>query len=470
MPARNTYIVIRDDLPTDPANVISEGLLTGRLLECEVLLNHPAISRVQAGIKQIGDGYYLFPLRPSNPVKLNGRLVEENEALAPGDILDVGPFRIEIDTTDEALVLRVSMRIGMTAPEIDASSASLQTGKLPDIATGKKPPKPRAAPLAPTKALDIFWDKRIREAGKMMRVSPLFPKSQRRSGKAQFNWITTSDLESRWPVAIFIWGTIGVGVCAVAGAFWYAKAYAPGPVSQSHLAAQMSILPPIAKSANAGACTTCHSLTEPIETRCASCHHTNNFVGTVIEPHQAAGIGCVACHSEHKGINFNPSHAALLSCTTCHSDGNLNLYNGHRVRTPHGGTFGYPIVDGKWDSKTIDDDEWALKNIAVARLPTDSDEKWRSKQFHAMHVQRVRIVPGLEGDSEGHVSCSTCHKVFGANVDRVTPRATCGVCHNGRTDESTKGALIASDQPNCTSCHVQHIHDKRQWATLLLVK
>ena len=56
----------------------------------------------------------------------------------------------------------------------------------------KKPVKPRAAPIVGTKALEIFWDKRIREAGKKIRRSPLFPKTQRRSGKAQFNWLATS--------------------------------------------------------------------------------------------------------------------------------------------------------------------------------------------------------------------------------------------------------------------------------------
>src|SRR5919108_6506561 len=103
----NRYHIIRDDLPLDPVTVISEGLLIGRLPQCEVLLNHPSVSRVQAGIKQIDDSYYLFALRPKNPVLLNGKPVEENEALAPGDVVEVGPFRLEIDTTGEALAIRV---------------------------------------------------------------------------------------------------------------------------------------------------------------------------------------------------------------------------------------------------------------------------------------------------------------------------------------------------------------------------
>src|SRR6267142_3133462 len=130
MPARNTYIIIRDDLLIDPVTIITEGLLIGRLRDSEVLLNHPSVSRAQAGIKQIESDYYLFALRPENPVKLNGRPVEENEALASRDILDVGPFHLKIDSTEEALVLRVSLRIVTEASGVDASSASLTTADL----------------------------------------------------------------------------------------------------------------------------------------------------------------------------------------------------------------------------------------------------------------------------------------------------------------------------------------------------
>src|SRR5688572_5064367 len=184
MPAKNQYVIIRHDLPIRPVTVISDGLLIGRLPQCEVLLNHPSVSRVQAGIKQIEGDYYLFALRPRNPVLLNGKPVEENEALAPGDLIEVGPFQLEIDEANEALAIRVELRIGMKPSEIDVSDQGLTTGDLV-MPAEEKAKKPRPAPIAGTKALDIFWDKRIREAGKMIRPSPLFPKVGRRSGKAQ---------------------------------------------------------------------------------------------------------------------------------------------------------------------------------------------------------------------------------------------------------------------------------------------
>jgi hypothetical protein len=454
MPAKNQYLIIRDDLLVDPVTIISDGLLIGRLSQCELLLNHPSVSRVQAGIKHLEEDYYLFDLRPKNPVLLNGKPVEENEALAAGDIIEVGPFQLAIDTADEGLVIRVELRIGMKPSEIDVSDPGLSTDNLVEPEDGKAK-KPRAAPIAGTKALDIFWDKRIRDAGKMARPSPLYPKGGRRSGKAQYNWMPTTDLLSRWPIAFFTWALLVVGLVSVAAAYWYTSAFAPAPLSKAHATTQLSVVPAIATRPNAGSCTTCHSLTGNMEQRCAACHRTEAFVATTIKPHAAAWIGCVACHAEHKGTEFSATEGALASCTTCHSDSNHQLFNGRKVGTPHGGTFGYPVVNGLWSAKSINDEEWDLRQLGTVRQPTDSDEKWRSNQFHALHDQRVKLAPGLKGNSEGRLSCSSCHSSFDP-LDRTTPRTTCAACHN------------AKGRPNCTSCHVQHIKDARRWSASML--
>ena len=453
--ARNQFIIVRSDLTIDPITIISEGLIIGRLSECEVLLNHPSISRVQAGIKQVDDEYYLFPLRPRNPVLLNGKPVEENEALASGDVVEVGPFRLEIEIGDEALTVRVELEIGTKASEIDVSDAGLSTANLV-LPQGGQAKKPRAAPIAGTKALDIFWDKRMREVAKMVRPSPLFPRARRRTGKAQSNWTATTDLVSRWPLAFFVWGVLAVGLISIGGAYWYANAYAPAPLSNAHETNELKITPAIAVSANSGSCMSCHSLGS-MEQRCADCHKTEAFVATVIKPHEAAGIGCVDCHAEHEGADFSAKIGALASCTACHVDGNQELYNGRRVGTPHGGTFGYPVVNGAWSAKSINDEEWELRKLPVVRLPTDSDQKWRSNQFHALHDQRVKVVAGIEGNAEGQLSCNSCHTSFDP-IDRETPKTTCAACHN-------KG----NGQPNCTSCHVQHILDTRRWSAAMLV-
>ena len=464
MAQENKYVIIREDLVQDPMTIITDGLLIGRLQECELLLNHPSVSRAQAGIKLLNGSYFLFGLRPANPVKLNGKAVDENEALAPGDLLEIGPFLLEIDLTDDALVIKVSLQIGTVVETTSESGPKLDTTTKLDLAQlpgERKTAKTRAAPLPGDKALDIFWDKRIREAGKMVRPSPLFPRSQRRAGKAAFNWTPTTDLKSHWPASFFLWGAIVVGLVSVAAAYWYASAYAPAPVARAHARLELSIFPPIAVKANANSCTSCHSFSGSMEANCSQCHDAQAFVATVIQPHATAGVGCVSCHAEHQGTEFKPAEAALLTCTECHNDANKNSYNGRKVSTPHGGTFGYPVVNGKWNWKGLNDSEWALKQIAVARLPSDTDENWRSKQFHALHVQRVRA-GGLAGNPEGELSCSSCHKSSNP-IDRETPRTTCGTCHNGRLELGTNRVIIAKDKPNCTSCHVQHVRDKRHW-------
>jgi hypothetical protein len=471
MSSQNKYIILREDLVQDPVTIISDGLLIGRLHECELLLNHPSVSRAQAGIKEINGAFYLFGLRPSNPVTINGKLVETNEALASGDVLGIGPYLLDIDRADDALVIRVSLQIGMVADATDASSPNIGTDKLlsgEPAGTGKKASaKTRAAPLPGDKALDIFWDKRIREAGKMVRPSPLFPKSKRRTGKAQFNWTATSDLTPRWPISIFVWGAIGVGLLSVAAAYWYTSAFAPAPVSYAHAKEKLDLFPPIAAKANADACTNCHKFNANMESNCSACHTAEAFVATVIEPHTAAGIGCVSCHAEHRGREFRPGEAALTGCTECHSNANPQLYNGRRVSTPHGGMLGYPVVNTKWKWKGLTDSEWTLKQIGITRVAGESDDTWRSKQFHALHVQRVRSIPNSPGNAQGELSCSSCHKSF-APIDRETPRTTCGACHNGSVAPGTKRVVIAQDQPNCISCHVQHVKDKRHWNPSLL--
>ncbi|MEP6920074.1 MAG: FHA domain-containing protein [bacterium] len=469
MTAQNHYIIIREDLVQDPITIISDGLLIGRLQECELLLNHPAVSRAQAGIKEIDGVYYLFSLRPANPPKLNDKVVEQNEALAPGDVIVIGPFLLEIDRAEGGLVIKVALQIGIVAGSQDVSSSDVVTDKLRTPESEKKQAKaPRAAPLPGNKTLDIFWDKRIREAGKMIRPSPLFPKSRRRAGKAQFNWAPTSDLARRWPVSFLIWSTVLVALVSVAGAYWYANAYAPAPLSSSHSRSEFALFPPIANKPNADSCTSCHSFRASMDSKCANCHQTDAFQATVIKPHAAAGIGCVSCHSEHQGAEFRPAFAAFATCKSCHNDRNMHTYNGRRVSTPHGGTFGYPVVNQKWLWQGLDNDEWSLKRIELARLPTDTDAQWRSKQFHALHVQRVRKVEGIPGNAQGELSCSSCHKSFDP-IDRETPKTTCAACHNGKIEPGTNRELIARSQPNCTSCHVQHIRDKKHWNPSLLV-
>ncbi len=480
-----TFIIIREDLQVDPVTIVAEGILVGRLPTCELLLNHPSVSRLQAGITNVEGDYYIRNFRSGNPILVNGVKFDAYEALADGDVLGVGPFVLNIDLVDGILVIKVSIQIGASPADavvrkeaagvwdlpatIRLPSAPLEGEPVPGV--HKKPPPRKPPPAAVgSKALDVFWDKRITAATKTVKPSPLFPVAGRPSGKAQSVWTSTTDLQARWPLSSVIVAAILVAVLAGACAIFYAAAFAPAPIADAHTRANLKISPAIAKEANAGSCTSCHALTTSIESKCAGCHTTTAFAPTVIKPHATAGIGCVACHAEHRGAQFSAMAGALLSCAECHNDSNKQTYNGKSVHTPHGGTFGYPVVDGQWKWSGLDPELVALRkaDLKLERLPADTEDQWRSKQFHAVHLYRVRAVAGMKGNKDGELSCSSCHNTRDP-IDLVTPRTTCSKCHNGQVDPRAGQQVIAADKPNCTSCHVQHMMDQRHWSSGMMV-
>ena len=481
-----TFIIVREDLQLDPATIVSEGLLVGRLPTCELLLNHPSVSRLHAGITFADDNYYIRNLRPSNPILLNGAAIEAYEALAPGDVLGIGPFSLNIDIIQGVLVIKTSLQFGATPSDAVQRREASGLWELPATIQFERPGKesseseaeaqiestaaPKDTPAeSSSKALDVFWDKRITAASKTIRPSPLFPLTGRPTGKAISIWTPTSDLKRRWPASMLLWGGIPIGLLAIGGALFYARVFAPAPISDAHTRATMNLSPPVAKSANAGSCTNCHALRANINGRCASCHTTDAFTASVIAPHVSAGINCVDCHDEHRGAQFSAVDGALLSCFQCHSDQNQKTYNGKKVATPHGGTFGYPVLNGHWQWAGFDPEEMTQRRTALQleRLPSDTEDQWRSKQFHAVHLYRVRAVAGLAGNKEGNLSCSSCHATRDP-IDLTTPRSTCSKCHNGQPDARAGHQVIAGDKPNCTSCHVQHLKDKRHWNPELL--
>lgn len=485
----NTFIIKREDRAVDPVTIISEGLGIGRLPDCELSLNHPTVSRLHAGIRRVEGRFYIFHLSPSNSTTLNGSLVEEKAALADGDVVQIGPFFLFLEIKGDTFSVRVryqtAVRIGDA--EVPTENAPAIPG-APATADAHGAAGHGAAGGAGINAaaMDVFWEKRKREAGKIARPSPLRPRPLApKLGKARFNWRPTRDLVRPWPFSIFTWGIVVVGLLSVVAAFSYTSAFSPAPISNPHARSTMQLTPAIAREANANSCTTCHSVRTSMETNCASCHQTETFAATVTPPHEAAGVGCISCHAEHRGADFRPGAASLnanfqpggnvaQTCSGCHNDNNKKLYNGRSVHTPHGGTFGYPVVNGQWKWKGLDDAEWQQKPAEIRQLVANwpnksgSENEKRSAEFHALHLYRVRTTGNLPGNSSGELSCSSCHTSYGATLDRETPRTTCAACHNGKTDTQTGRMLLAADTANCTSCHVQHVKDTRHWNPSLL--
>ena len=493
----STFIIERQDRALDPKTVISDGLRIGRLPDSDIWLNHPKVSRLHAGINEVEGYFYLINLSASSGTTINGRAIpfDEAEALTEGDEIQIGPYFLFIESIDsdtETLRVRVSLAFAASVGErepkhksevniqqwtgdrVSGDRLTRSTGPLESGET--KRPKGISAPLAEiTTALKVFWGKRTRE--KAGHQSPLHPRTPPRIGKARFNWMPTRDLVRPWPIAIFVWAGISIATLSVIAAVSKKSTFAPAPISAPHMRNALSVTPAIATHSANGSCTSCHALgvsassKDKMNSNCIGCHRTEAFVGTITEAHREAGLTCISCHSEHGEDGFLPMHQALESCTACHSDQNRNTYNGKHVHTAHGGTFGYPVRDGIWVWKGLDAEELAAKPEVEAfltknRVDPGKPQEWRNAQFHGIHLNHIRLVPGVEGtlDDDGvtkTLSCSSCHKTgyMGANIDRDFPRSTCGLCHNAARFNEPKSARNANELPSCTSCHVQHVRD-----------
>jgi len=293
------FVVTREDLNVDPVALVSDGLKIGRLPSCELVLNHPSVSRLHAGISETDGRFYLYNFSSSSGTALNGRVVpaESAEALVGGDVIQLGPYFLYVEREGETLHVRVRLEVALNVGESEGRVEMTRPQPKPE-----EPTRPGPGAQESSQALNVFWDKRKREAGKMQRVSPLRPqKPMRVLGKARFNWTPTRDLVRPWPFSVFVWGFAAIALLSVVAAVVYAGSYAPAPVSSPHTRESLTAQPAIAKRPNAGSCTTCHTLASSMDSNCSSCHQAEGFTATVTEPHARAGIGCTACHVEQIG-------------------------------------------------------------------------------------------------------------------------------------------------------------------------
>lgn len=510
------FVITREDRSIDPVTVVSERLAIGRAPHCELHLNHPTVSRLHCGIQRRGAEFHLYHFSKSNATTLNGRLVEDRATLSDGDQIQLGPFVVAVSFRERALhaVVRYQPAVRIGDGAVVGENATVAVADDTDVdvagddgdaaadswASGSRMPPAEAdggdEGFAPhidlTEAADgggradafaLFWDKRKREAGKISAASPLRPHAPPRLGKLRYNWKPTRDLVRPWPLALFTWALAAVGLLAAAAAASYTDAFSPAPLSDPHARASMNYAPPFARETSANSCTTCHTPAASMEQTCAACHRTQTFSPATSDAHAAAGVGCVTCHAEHRGREFRPAVASLAAdfqpgvnsehtCAGCHDDANAKLYNGRRVSTPHGGTIGYPVTDGRWEWEGLSESAWAAKPEGVRKLlttwPAADERERRSQQFHALHLHRLRAVGGLRANAAGELTCSSCHARLGAALDRDTPRQTCAACHNGLQDAETGRALVAVDAPNCISCHAPHPRVRRDWAAPML--
>lgn len=447
------FLITEADSSANASVVEKDGLVLGRLQSCDVVLNHRTVSRVHAGINFIDNEYFLINLSVSNSLTLNGRLLssEEADVLADGDIIQLGTFIILVTRQGKSLELYISNQFTGTGDLIPKTTSDLL----------RKKQAPVKATAEVQDVLKVFWEKRTRD--KDEQGMSLRPTEKPLPGKALINWRPTNDLARPWRFGVFTWSFVIIALLAFAAFKFYPQAYEPKPLSNPHTRTSFSKAEMVANKLNANSCTTCHTPSGNMQDSCVQCHQTDAFHAQNTKAHAAAGIGCTSCHLEHQGEGFEPRASAFQTCANCHNDNNNLLYNGKGVSTPHKGGLGYVTENGQWKWSGVSTDLAetmpAVINIADAG---DNVQLSRNKQFHAIHLFRLKPVEGLKTDKNGSVSCSSCHQSFDP-VDRETPKQTCALCHSGYADKTTGKILVAKDQQNCVSCHVQHPYNKNRW-------
>lgn len=520
MGSQSRFIISRKDSEIDDIALDSEGLTIGRALNSDLVLNHRAVSRTHAGIArgvnipgladnaQAAERYYLFNLSASNGTLLNGEYVD-NVALFDGDVVQIGPYLLKINYAEEALSLSVELELkvqpveGRTAflqtdsstssgtpdseqtmliklPTVAARGTARLTARLAALQSGKES-LTGALATPDQQALDLFWDKRKREAGKIDEKTLLHPRRNQLYGKAQFNWRPTFDLTRLWRNSYFVWATLLTAALSGLAVVAYSEAYAPRPLSRAH---QQSASPAaltvrnLAQRPNNNSCTSCHTPAAGMLDRCIECH-TTQATATVpafapqvfIKGHQDQQLGCLDCHIEHLGPE---NEAGLLHyglCYNCHN-GTYQLPQagksgpaGSPLPLPHGGNVGYPKVkaggkgDGYWELPLAKwrgvVERWQKKGIRQLQTPEKYSAADSKQQFHDLH---------LEGSQNINL-CVICH--FDQRGERdlrsqfalsEAPRQACAKCH--AEPEVATGQVRGLAK--CSTCHQQHGRTEQQ--------
>lgn len=74
------------------------GFTIGRDPGCRVTLDHPSVSRLHAEVRRSGQGHVIYD-RSSNGTFVNGRQIQRQQQLQPGDRIQIGPYKLVYDAS-----------------------------------------------------------------------------------------------------------------------------------------------------------------------------------------------------------------------------------------------------------------------------------------------------------------------------------------------------------------------------------
>lgn len=423
-----TFRLIRTDRNTDASTLVREALLIGQALGNDLVLPHPTVAPVHAGIKWQDDAFWLSALAEAVTMR-DGEAIT-HARLADGDVLRVGPYLLHLEI--EATTLQITVEFALALSQLE----------LAEVLHA-----PTTASPAEQAALKTFWEAQI---DGVFADRPLPPIRQRL-------WQATSDLQRRWVGKFAALGTVLLLLGAVFVTWAWPRVYSPGALTAAH--ARTTRLdnpgkPGNALSASAGRCTSCHSLTGSMQKNCAACHTTPTFQADIASKHQALKqalkLECRACHSEHRGTDAQLTAGNNELCSSCHRDGSqVWQADGQPLRQPHGAPVSYPVKQGLWSWDGISQSTWQARG-----LPGQTVDFNLREQFHMLHAQ---------GPLQGRTQCSDCH--LGGTTGpalKLNVRASCAQCHSlqpafaaelAQAPESETGLAGAT---RCVSCHAQH--------------
>lgn len=252
---------------------------------------------------------------------------------------------------------------------------------------------------------------------------------------------------------------LGALILSAVAVVLYFDLYFPGTLASPHATSyskEALLEHNIAVRSNSNSCVACHTVRGNIPYKCTSCHTTadvetdratgvtTSFRPTVYAAHDREGVGCTTCHTEHKGRDIRAGLVRYELCSNCHN-GSYKIKTGDRtgmiLSIPHGGTVGYPVVDGKW--------VWPGLSAEMYRR-SGRPELWASsnpsQQFHSIHQM---------GRMTNTITCVDCHSagVLGDARYRQSPRFECAKCHGLLITDAGEARLV---QANCNTCHPEH--------------
>lgn len=76
---------------------LGDGLIIGRGSHCGLVLDDETVSTDHAELTKRGASYLIVDLGSRNGTVVNGRVIERPTRLASGDVVGIGPFRLELD-------------------------------------------------------------------------------------------------------------------------------------------------------------------------------------------------------------------------------------------------------------------------------------------------------------------------------------------------------------------------------------